>query len=384
MGLAVSNIATLKTITIDAKRVRFVESEKALFWSDPAASDTADNVTIIAPNTGTGRWFKMYARETNPSGFTVTILTSAPSTTSTQHRGYYICNSSSNNVLTLELPASPNVGDTIRIRKIDATGWSRRVSINRNGNKINGVSSNYGLVNQNQYVELIYIDSTTGWHTEDIRNLTPESSVVSIPYTSDLGNDIIHYIGTLKNTVTYVNPANSSTSTTLPIDIYYLGGTSPSFYVQPTNRSTGDTSSNVSFTSAPHPWITIFLGKQYPIQVRLSRLSLYNVTSTSFNLITAFKLYGGLTRDMSFENSATYIERTYKFPNYDLIATVDAGLQTRPSWSHYTIDATKFYDTFIIAPYKYDIATGSYVYNVNNSNGYGFNEIQLWGDIIWP
>lgn len=74
-GYAVSNITALKaidnTVRVDGY-MRSVTSERAWFIFIAAASDTADDVNIIAPTSGTGRWFKVksFTLPTDISGLT--------------------------------------------------------------------------------------------------------------------------------------------------------------------------------------------------------------------------------------------------------------------------------------------------------------------------
>lgn len=61
-GYAVATISDLKAIDSSIRvdgYIRSVTSERSWFIFIAAASDTADNVNIIAPNSGTGRWFKI-------------------------------------------------------------------------------------------------------------------------------------------------------------------------------------------------------------------------------------------------------------------------------------------------------------------------------------
>jgi len=70
------------------------------------------------------------------------------------------CSSSAVNVT---LPASPSMGDEIRI--IDATGnaSTNNITIVRNGNNIQGVAQNLTIDTTRAAFGLVYYNSTQGW-----------------------------------------------------------------------------------------------------------------------------------------------------------------------------------------------------------------------------
>jgi len=58
-GAGVADIAALKAVIPDNRKnndIRYVKSVKALFAFDSSSSETANDVTVIQPNSGTGRW----------------------------------------------------------------------------------------------------------------------------------------------------------------------------------------------------------------------------------------------------------------------------------------------------------------------------------------
>lgn len=64
IGYSVATITDLKNISSDTRTtgyIRSVTSERAWFIFIESATDTADNINVIAPTTGTGRWFKLFA-----------------------------------------------------------------------------------------------------------------------------------------------------------------------------------------------------------------------------------------------------------------------------------------------------------------------------------
>ena len=77
--------------------------------------------------------------------------------------GAQIFANTSSNPITVNLPASPSVGDEVTI--IDTRGsWaSNNLTVGRNGQPINTTSSDLTLSNNGQSITLVYIDATRGW-----------------------------------------------------------------------------------------------------------------------------------------------------------------------------------------------------------------------------
>jgi hypothetical protein len=65
--------------------------------------------------------------------------------------------------LSLTLPASPSAGNMISIVDYAGTFATNNLTLNPNGNKINGGTSNAVLSTNRQAVNLVYVDSTQGW-----------------------------------------------------------------------------------------------------------------------------------------------------------------------------------------------------------------------------
>ena len=78
-------------------------------------------------------------------------------------RGYFI--NTTSGTVTVTLPASPSVGDTIYFRDYAGTFATNNVTLDRNGNNITGQSQNAVLGTDNSAIILTYIDSTKGWQT---------------------------------------------------------------------------------------------------------------------------------------------------------------------------------------------------------------------------
>jgi len=77
--------------------------------------------------------------------------------------GAQIFANTSSNPITVTLPASPSTGDEVTI--IDTRGsWaSNNLTVGRNGQPINTVTSDLTLSNNGQSITLVYIDATRGW-----------------------------------------------------------------------------------------------------------------------------------------------------------------------------------------------------------------------------
>jgi len=107
---------------------------------------------------------------TNGAG-SITIANSAPSISwqSVQTTGFtavagngYPCNTTSA-AFTVTLPASPTAGDMISIIDYAGTSGTNFITINANGSKIEGTTSNRVIATNREAINLLYVDSTQGW-----------------------------------------------------------------------------------------------------------------------------------------------------------------------------------------------------------------------------
>src|SRR6056300_1734449 len=76
-------------------------------------------------------------------------------------RGYFIDTTSG--TVTVTLPASPKIGDTIAIKDYAATFGTNALTIGRNGNNIQGVANDSQISTNRASIILVYIDATKGW-----------------------------------------------------------------------------------------------------------------------------------------------------------------------------------------------------------------------------
>ena len=80
-------------------------------------------------------------------------------TTAEAGKGYFI--DSSSHTHTINLPASPSIGDTVAIIGLDAT--TNNVTIGRNGSNIEGSASDLAMEASYDSVNLVYSDASNGW-----------------------------------------------------------------------------------------------------------------------------------------------------------------------------------------------------------------------------
>jgi hypothetical protein len=98
-----------------------------------------------------------YIGNTLSPGYSETAGAEILSTNQTLASGTsYIINSASN--LTMTLPASPEIGDTILLSN-QGTGT---VTVARNGKNITSLAEN-GTLNADSSTQLVYVNTTIGW-----------------------------------------------------------------------------------------------------------------------------------------------------------------------------------------------------------------------------
>jgi len=118
-------------------------------------------VTVTTPSNGQVLKYNgtAWVNTTDQLGVTWQIVSTT--TTAVAGRGYFVDTSSG--AVTVTLPASATLGDTIRFNDLAGTFATNNLTVDRNGHKIQGVANNM-LFNQDQAsFGLVYSNSTYGW-----------------------------------------------------------------------------------------------------------------------------------------------------------------------------------------------------------------------------
>jgi hypothetical protein len=169
--LTLSDTATTSTVNLiidNDKEIRFREATAngTNYVSLSAPASLASDVTFTLPSADgtTGQ-----VLQTNGSGVLSFATVGGLAWQSVQTTGFtavasrgYPCNTTSS-AFTVTLPASPSVGDTIQIVDYAGTFATNNITLGRNGNKIDGGTSNKLLTTNREAVSITYIDSTQGW-----------------------------------------------------------------------------------------------------------------------------------------------------------------------------------------------------------------------------
>ena len=114
-------------------------------------------------------------------------------TTMVAGRGYFVDNSSA--VGLVKLPASASAGDTIAIKDYAGNFGTNKITIQRNGHKIQGTAADATLTTNRAAVFLVYIDSTKGWlftMESNVAGLTAQYVAASGGTESTSGDFKIH------------------------------------------------------------------------------------------------------------------------------------------------------------------------------------------------
>ncbi len=77
--------------------------------------------------------------------------------------GAQIFANTTSNPITINLPASPSVGDEVSVLDTRGTWNSNNCTIGRNGSPINSATSDLTLNTNGQSITLVYVDATRGW-----------------------------------------------------------------------------------------------------------------------------------------------------------------------------------------------------------------------------
>ena len=105
--------------------------------------------------------------------------------TAVSNKGYFV--NTTSGAITVTFPASPTAGDVIGIKDYANTADTNNITINPNGNNLNGSSINYPINIEGASGEFIYVDATRGWVLTD----ASKASDIALPvYTVATGGTI--------------------------------------------------------------------------------------------------------------------------------------------------------------------------------------------------
>jgi hypothetical protein len=114
---------------------------------------------------GTANKFKLYENGAwveiggSGGGYTTSIKT----TTYTAVDKDEIFADSSGGAFTIDLPASPSIGNRVKVVDYGSSWSTNSVTIGRNGSNINGTAADFTLNLSDSWVEFIFVDTTKGW-----------------------------------------------------------------------------------------------------------------------------------------------------------------------------------------------------------------------------
>ena len=80
-------------------------------------------------------------------------------------KGYFV--KTSGGAITMTLPASPSLGDVIRILDLGSAG-TNNITVGRNSQPIMGSAADMTIDTANAALGLVYTDSTFGWRLLEV------------------------------------------------------------------------------------------------------------------------------------------------------------------------------------------------------------------------
>ena len=138
------------TIIFDSALTSSDSIDFILVLGDVLAIGTPSDGTVTSAKLASGTTGLIAWQSVQTTGFTASA-----------GRGYPLNTTSA--AFTVTLPASPSVGDTIILLDYAGTFDTNKLTINPNGNKIEGSTDNVLLSGEREGATLTYIDSTQGW-----------------------------------------------------------------------------------------------------------------------------------------------------------------------------------------------------------------------------
>ena len=183
-GKRVSGDASTTDFTLDSSPNSTLDIEVFVdnVRQDPNSAYTLSGTTLAftaAPPTGTNNIYVVHQAKAvgtiNPADGPITadkmaegtggfldwqsVVTS--NTTMVAGRGYFV--NTSGGAITMTLPASATIGDTVAIIDYGATADTNNITVGRNSHNIQGSGANLTVSTERAAFELIYVDATQGW-----------------------------------------------------------------------------------------------------------------------------------------------------------------------------------------------------------------------------
>ena len=147
--------------------------------ADATLGGAGSTITIPAgatiTNSGTAAGFG----STGEVSWNTTIKTA--DFTATSGSGFFV--NTGSGAVTVTLPSSPSAGNVVAVSDYNSSAGTNNITIARNGSNINGAASNLTITKANSAIQLIYVDSTTGWQSVATGNI----SDISNPFLSASG-----------------------------------------------------------------------------------------------------------------------------------------------------------------------------------------------------
>jgi hypothetical protein len=155
------------------------------------AGDTSGAITLTVPATAgtntitlpasTGTAITTASTSGIPNTINWTTVQTSSVSPAVAGTGYPMNTTSS--ALTVTLPASPSAGQIISILDYAGTAATNNITINPNGNKIQGTTTNRLINTNREAINLVYVDSTQGWLAyADVYSTT--NPIPLVPYTA--------------------------------------------------------------------------------------------------------------------------------------------------------------------------------------------------------
>ncbi|MGL5923701.1 hypothetical protein [Chroococcidiopsis sp.] len=284
-SVSVDNLVSLKAVSAASPKLRWVVSERAWFGSDPASTSAADNVNVISPNSGVGRWFRQYA--VAPVS-TILWTTLTASTTLAPDAGYIIDLTSTSGNVDLALPTGAAIGTTIYLIYSGVTDLLKKAIVRRGPYLINGTAWDYQFYQERQQVQLRYTGPANGWvvTTEGRFDRFQPAVIFAKPSTTTVPqNGILQYLGSEMGTASYSAPIAPQAPRPRRISFVTLSGWGgSSFWIMDKNVAGSSTFYSNSGAIAQNSLGILFYNwsTNQPIQVKLESIFIQWGNSASY------------------------------------------------------------------------------------------------------